>query len=92
MTIQQVAEAFIAGKSAKCHNAKTDGRSYWLHGNRIAQIENDKGGVELFWCGWYTPTTASHMNAILKVSGAGYRVSYAKARDEGVTCDGYRFN
>lgn len=92
MTIQQVAEAFIAGKAAKCHNAKTDGQTYWLHGNAIAKIEDDKGGVALDWCGWYTPTTASHMNAILKAAGVNERVSYAQARGEGVTCDGYRFN
>lgn len=90
-TIAQVAQALIAGKAAKCGNAKTDGNSYWLHGNLIAQLDDDKGGVALNWCGYYTPTTASHMNEILKAAGADYRVSYAKARDAGATTDGYRF-
>jgi hypothetical protein len=33
------------------------------------------------WGGFYTKTTASHMNAVLKAYGSSRRVSYAKARD-----------
>lgn len=70
-TIRQVAAAFIEGRAASCHNAKTDGSTYWLHGHAIA----------FDWCGWHTPTTANHMNAILALLPHSMRVSYAEARD-----------
>lgn len=84
MNIAQVAAAFAAGKSAKCHNASTDGIGYYLHGHKIASRGPAPGGVVAFdWCDWYTKTTASHMNAILRAIGATHRVSYAAARDSG---------
>lgn len=82
-TRQQVADAFAAGKPAKCHNAKTCGQHYLLHGNEIATRMPD-GSVHFSWCGWYTPTTAAHMNSILRALGSG-RVSYAKHRDERIS-------
>lgn len=81
-TKQQTADAFAKGRSAQCHNARTDGETYRLHGHAIAWKEN--GVVKFNWCGYYTKTTAAHMNAILKSIGAAFRVSYAKARDRGV--------
>ena len=48
--IKQVAEAFVLGNQASCHNAKTDGKYYRLHGNEIAY--RDKNGVIVAnWCG-----------------------------------------
>lgn len=82
-TVKQVAEAFAAGKSAKCHNAETDGHSYWLHGNRIAIKSTN--GVVFNWCNWYGPATANHLNKITAALGSNTRVSYAKARDNNVT-------
>jgi hypothetical protein len=84
MNKQQTAKTFITSKAGACHNAKTDGTEYRLHGHVIAR--KDGGNIVFNWCGWYTPTTASHMNAILKeLPGCIIRVSYAKARDTGET-------
>ena len=80
-TIEQVANAFAATKSAKCGNASTDGSAYKLHRTVIAL--KVQGGVMLNWDGWYTPTIANHMNHILKALGINQRVSYAMARDAG---------
>lgn len=81
-TIAQLANAFAAGKSAKCHNASTDGSGYKLH-NTIIAVKHENGGVTLNWGGWYTPTTANHMNTVLKAMGINKRVGYASARDAG---------
>lgn len=85
MNIDTVAKAFINGQRAACHNSKTDGMSYWLHGHMIAK--KTEQGFVLNWCGWYTRTTANHMNKILKAAGKNVRVSYAEARDYGVIAE-----
>lgn len=82
-TIRATATAFIAGKPAKCHNARTDGQTYTLHKTIIARKTD--AGLTLNWGGWHTPTTANHLNAILDAAGARFRVSYAQARDGCVT-------
>jgi hypothetical protein len=86
-TIDQVAKAFAEGNAAKGPNASTDGREYRLHGNLIA-LKGDDGNVlgntTFYWCGWYGPTTANHLNKIIKALGGNKRVSYAQARDHGV--------
>ena len=83
MTKDELARAFVARKPGKCHNASTGGDVYTLHKSPIAVHEGN--AVVFFWHGYYTPTTASHMNAILKALGASFRVSYAQARDTGAT-------
>ncbi len=83
-TVKQVAEAFAAGNSATCGNAKTDGCTCELHGNRIA-AHHVVGKVLFNWCGWYTPTTANHMNEILRAMGAQIRVSASQAKKSGQT-------
>lgn len=84
-TIEQVARAFANGQSAKCHNASTDGVIYKLHDTIIARKVDGK--VEFNWGGWYTTTTANHMNAVIKaVYGSGaHRVGCAGAREAKVT-------
>ncbi|MGL4649734.1 MAG: hypothetical protein ACRC1H_10030 [Caldilineaceae bacterium] len=82
-TIQQAAQAFANAKPASCHNAKTDGTAYWLHGHAIAERQDN--ALVIDWCGWYTPTTANHMNNVLKALGIDRRVSYAQARNAGDT-------
>jgi hypothetical protein len=79
-TIEQTAQAFVNGKSAHCHNAHTDGQRYTLH-RTIIVYRNEQGQLVTDWGGFYTKTTASHMNAVLKAFGSARRVSYAKARD-----------
>lgn len=83
MSIKDVANAFIAGKQNSCHNSRTDGQTYWLHGNPIAR-KVEAGSVIISWCGWYTRTTASHLNAIATAYGSCERFSYAQAREEGM--------
>jgi hypothetical protein len=84
-TIDQVARAFINGQTAKCHNATTSGTEYKLHNTVIARKVD--GGIEFNWGGFYTTTTASHMNAVIKAAyGCGAkRVSYAQARNSKAT-------
>lgn len=79
-----VAKAFAEGRVLKVANARTDGSGYFLHQTCIA-VKNAEGGVTLNWGGWYTPTTASHMNEVLKAVGINRRVSYAEARNTGAT-------
>lgn len=81
MTIKQVAKAFIEGRSAKCHNAHTDGVDYTLHRTVIAR-KHPTGMIEFNWGGWYTTTTANHMNHILAELGKP-RVGHAQARNAG---------
>lgn len=78
-TIAEVARAFIEGRTAKCHNARTNGTEYVLHRTTIARKEGTF--IEFNWGGWWTPTTTNHMNAILTAAGINKRVSYAQARD-----------
>jgi hypothetical protein len=83
MNKQQLAKAFVAGDSGPCHNAVTDGQTYWLHGHAIA-VKTD-GGVVFYWHGFWTITTASHMNEVLRALGAPFRVSRSTAAKEGQT-------
>jgi hypothetical protein len=88
-TKPQTAAAFASRLVASCHNAKTGAGIYQLHGHTIAKWEdsfNHEGEklITLHWCGWYTPTTASHLNCILSALRAPSRVSYSRARDLGV--------
>ena len=93
-TRKQMAQAFacFAGKVPRhptvtlVHEANGV-TAYELHGNRIASFDDNATPrvIRFDWCGWYTPTTAAHMNEILRAAGAGVRVSYAQARDNGAT-------
>ena len=85
MTVKQVAEAFAAGKKAKCNNASTDGNSYLLHGKQIAVKSPVTGDVLANWCGYYTVTTANHLNKIAAAIGSPYPVSRKFHRDNQVT-------
>jgi hypothetical protein len=83
-TRYQTALAFARRESASCHNARTNGYEYRLHGHVIASRpwgNLDPDLIRFDWCGWYTPSTAAHMNDILRALGVNMRVSYAQARD-----------
>jgi hypothetical protein len=88
-TVKDMAREFVRGNRKLAHKTVTlrypmgIPKEYRLHNNVIASMD-DQGLVTMNWCGWYTTTTANHMNAILEELGA-YRVSYAKARDAGTT-------
>ena len=83
MTKTELAKAFVQGRNGMCHNATTDGQTYFLHGHPI--VVKDGLRYVFYWHGFYTMTTASHMNAVLKVLGANIRMSYAAARDAKAT-------
>lgn len=86
MSIQRVATAFMQGRAATSHNSKTDGQSYWLHGNKIAQ-KGIEGSVIINWCGWHTRTTANHLNIIAKVYNWNTRFSAKMARDNNISTE-----
>ena len=83
MTRQSTADAFAQGVPGKCHNAMTDGQTYMLHGHAIAVKQG--GDVVFYWHGFYTRTTAAHMNDILRAINADFRVGHARARDTAQT-------
>jgi hypothetical protein len=83
MDMKQLAQAFANGKAGTCHNARTDGTTYTLHDSPIVVRQGD--AVVFHWHGFYTRTTAAHMNEVLRAFGADFRVSYAHARDTGQT-------
>lgn len=76
-TAAQVAAAFAASRSARCHNAYTDGYTYWLHGNPIA-VRLRPTILRIQWWGHHTRTTANHLNAILAAFHIPARVSYLR--------------
>ena len=78
MDMKQLAQAFANGKAGACHNARTDGVTYTLHNSPIAVRQGD--AVVFHWHGFYTRTTAAHMNRILRAFGVEFRVSYPQAR------------
>lgn len=83
MNKTELAQAFAHRKVGRCHNAHTDGTVYVLHTSPIATWVGDQ--VQFYWHGYYTTTTAAHMNTILKALGASFRVSHAAARDSNAT-------
>lgn len=83
MNKTQLAQAFVAGQHGRCHNAHTDGQTYTLHKSPIAVKEGDN--IVFYWHGFYTRTTAAHINEILRAMAAPFRVSYADARDKQAT-------
>jgi hypothetical protein len=66
-TIAATAAAFIAGRTAHCHNARTDGQTYLLHGHAIAWKESSS--IVATYAGWPSPTTQRHLTAIARAAG-----------------------
>ena len=88
MNIAQLAHAFASGSpNGSCHNARVTPGEYRLHGHLIAKVNYETGEVVGDWCGHYTKTTASHLNAIIKALRQQSalkvcaNVGYANARD-----------
>ena len=80
MDLKRITQAFANGQPGACHNARTDGSKYVLHESPIAVRQGD--AVVFHWHGFYTKSTANHMNHILRAFGAEFRVSFAQARDK----------
>lgn len=90
-TVDQLAAEFVKFDGRKLPHASVelryplgDANEYVLHGNVICRQASKNGPLQFDWCGWYTPTTARHMNAILKAVGVKHRVSYSQARRDGI--------
>lgn len=85
-TVDTMAREFVSGNRKLSHPSVEiryplgSGTEYLLHGNRICRKGDAGNALHFDWCGWYTPTTANHINAILKAAGREIRVSYAQAR------------
>ena len=60
----KIANAFANGTPAAAARTNTDGQTIWLHGNRIAQREQD-GSVWVTLAGWGTVTTRERLNTLL---------------------------
>ena len=54
------------------YSPERDANYVYLHGNHIATIGDTF--LELYTCGYKTPTTKSRLNSILKVHGNGARI------------------
>ena len=65
---KQIAQAFNEGKTKSLGNTYTDGKSVYLHGNKIAW-RSSGNGLELTLAGWPTATTRERLNAILYTEG-----------------------
>tara|TARA_R110000824_G_scaffold9917_3_gene44050 strand:- start:18 stop:323 length:306 start_codon:yes stop_codon:yes gene_type:complete len=75
---QKIMSAFLKGEKASAQRTNTDGKSVWLHGNKIAHR-----GDHFTWftlAGWPTVTTRDRVNGLLKLSGSDYRVCQRNLR------------
>jgi hypothetical protein len=61
-----IVSAFISGNELKVSNSKTDGKSLYLFGNKIA--EKRKDGLYITNAGWNSNTTKERLNALPNVS------------------------
>lgn len=84
MKIKEVAKAFANKKPLTVGNASTDGNTYQLFGNTIAYRVG--GSVIIDWCGYYTTSTARHLNNLAQALDADMRFSFAQARDKAEKC------
>jgi hypothetical protein len=69
---QKIVSAFALGKPATSGNTTTDGNAIWLHGNRIAQREDD-GSVWVTLADWPTVTTRERVNGLCEELGSSVR-------------------
>ena len=70
---KKIATAFTQGEPAASGNTTTDGNAVWLHGNRIAQREED-GSVWVTLAGWPTVTTRERVNGLCEELGTNFRI------------------
>jgi hypothetical protein len=61
-----IASAFMKGKAKSLSNTKTDGKSLWLFGNKIAEHRED--GTYISNAGWKSKTTKERLNGLTNVS------------------------
>jgi hypothetical protein len=91
-TIADIATKFInSSKEAKLGNVRIISNQYVLYSTVIMTKHGNyetNGVMWLNWGGYYTTTTANHLNKILKAYGKRWgnhqRVSYANHRDQSI--------
>ena len=59
----EIRDAWLKGNAKSKGNTTTDGKSVWLHGNKIIDV-NEKNEVLVSLAGWNTPTTKERCNNI----------------------------
>jgi hypothetical protein len=69
---EDIASAFLQGKSKKIKNTQTNGDQVYLYGNMIAG-HDENGNKFVTLAGWQTVTTRDRINAILEKLGANAR-------------------
>ena len=70
---QDIANALFARQDVNKGNTATLNGEVFLHGNKIAKIED--GALLMTLAGWNTPTTRERLNGIADVFGAKDRFS-----------------
>jgi hypothetical protein len=65
-TTEKVVNAFLNGKYLKVGNSYTDGQSFYLHNNKIAEHRSD--GLYISNAGWFSNTTKERLNGIPAVN------------------------
>ena len=61
-----IARAFYCGDSESCGNTRTDGKSVWLHGNKIA-FKDEDGNLHITNAGYETNVTKERLNGLLEL-------------------------
>lgn len=56
------AQAFYSGRRWQLSNTRVEDGKMYLHGNKIAKLEN--GDLYICLCGWNTSTTRARLNAL----------------------------
>ena len=75
----EIGRALKFRKARKLSNTETDGKSVWLHGNKIAELSSN-GWLRFTLCGWNSVTTRSRLNDLFFFLGCSARL-YAKNYD-----------
>jgi len=68
-----IARAFFSGDSESCGNTRTDGKSVWLHGNKIA-YKNENGNLFITNAGFETNVTKERLNGLLQLGVSRFPV------------------
>ena len=70
---EQIAQAFIEGRTDSLDNTASTGNALTLHGNTIARREH--GAIQISSAGWQTTTTKERLNGLLTLLGIQYGIT-----------------
>ena len=71
---ETIANAFKQGLNKSLGNTSTDGKAFYLHGNKIAEWRTD--GLYMTLASWNTATTRERLNGIAEI--LGLKVSFTQ--------------